>query len=225
MSAFLFEEPAAGTIEAILQRPSLLRIERSEALPRGLGAAHFLFGRAMTCLFRLTRRGLVLATGALALSPAAALAQAARDPSAEQFVQAAAQKVLAILNQPATAQRSAVFDQAVEEYVDLPKISNFVLGKYGRTITPAQRARFDTVFRRYAEVVYEKRLADYRHAGLKVVGSQVRKPGDVVVHTQLSGGPPGDPLIAARMEVPVVRPSSTSNTGRSAMAARTRSLR
>jgi phospholipid transport system substrate-binding protein len=150
-----------------------------------------------TATIRLTRRSLVLATGVLALSPAAALAQTARDASAEQFVQAAAQKVLAILNQPATAQRSAVFDQAVEELVDLPKISNFVLGKYGRTITPAQRARFNTVFRRYAEGVYEKRLSDYRHASLKVVGSQVRKPGDVVVRTQLSGGPPGDPLIAS----------------------------
>ena len=150
-----------------------------------------------TATIRLTRRGLVLAAGVLALSPAAAMAQAARDPSAEQFVEAAARKVLAILNEPATAQRSRVFDQAVDELVDMPRISNFVLGKYGRTITPAQRARFDTAFHRYAEGVYEKRLADYRRATLKVIGSQVRRPGDVVVRTQLSGGPPGDPLIAS----------------------------
>jgi len=156
-----------------------------------------MFSSSLTDTIRLTRRGLVLAAVALALSPAAALAQAARDPSAEQFVQAAAQKVLAILNEPATAQRSRTFDQAVEELVAMPKISNFVLGKYGRTITPAQRARFDVAFRRYAEGVYEKRLGEYRHAALKVVGSQVRKPGDVIVRTQLSGGPPGDPLIAS----------------------------
>lgn len=152
---------------------------------------------ASTPTIRLTRRGLVLAAGGLALSPAAALAQAARDSSAEQFVLAAAEKVLGILRQPASAQRSSVFDQAIDELVDMPKISGFVLGKYGRTIAPAQRTRFDSVFRRYAEGVYEKRLAEYRHATLKVVGSQVRRPGDVVVHTQLSGGPPGDPLIAS----------------------------
>jgi phospholipid transport system substrate-binding protein len=150
-----------------------------------------------TSTIRLTRRGLVLAAGGLALTPAAALAQAARDTSAEQFVEAAAQRVLAILKQPASAQRSSVFDQAIDELVDMPKISSFVLGKYGRTITPPQRARFDTTFRRYAEGVYEKRLAEYRHSTLKVIGSQIRRPGDVVVHTQLSGGPPGDPLIAS----------------------------
>ena len=131
------------------------------------------------------------------MSPAPALAQAARDPSAEQFVQAAAQKTLAILNQAATAQRESEFRQAIEELSDLPKISNFVLGKYGRTITPEQRARFDTAFRRYAESVYEKRLMDYRRATLKVIGSQVRKPGDVIVRAQLSGGPPGNPLIVS----------------------------
>jgi phospholipid transport system substrate-binding protein len=137
---------------------------------------------------RLTRRGLVLAAGALALSSAPALAQGAHDPSAEQFVQSAAQKTLGILRQPATAQRDHAFAQAVDELVDLSKISGFVLGKYGRTITPEQRARFDTAFRRYAESVYEKRLMDYRHSTLKVTSSQTRKPGEVIVHAQLSGG-------------------------------------
>lgn len=143
----------------------------------------------------LSRRRLVLGAGLLALSPMPALAQGARDASAEQFVQAAARKALSILNQAATGQRDSAFRQAVEELVDLPKISGFVLGKYGRTITPEQRAQFDSVFRRYAEGVYEKRLMDYRRAALKVIGSQIRKPGDVVVRAQLSGGPPGDPLI------------------------------
>jgi phospholipid transport system substrate-binding protein len=105
--------------------------------------------------------------------------------------------VLAILNQPASARRGSEFRQAVDALVDLPKISAFVLGKYGRTITPAQRARFDTAFRSYAEGVYEKRLMEYRRATLRVVGSQIRKPGDVVVRAQLSGGPPGDPLIVS----------------------------
>lgn len=152
---------------------------------------------SLTAAPRPTRRRLILAAGLLALSPAPAFAQATRDASAEQFVQAAAQRALAILKQPATAQRDSEFRQAVEELLDLPKISNFVLGKYGRTITPEQRARFNTAFRRYAEGVYEKRLMEYRRATLKVVGSQVRKPGDVIVRAQLSGGPPGDPLIVS----------------------------
>jgi ABC-type transporter MlaC component len=30
----------------------------------------------------------------------------------------------------------------VDELADVPRITNFVLGKYARTITPDQRARF-----------------------------------------------------------------------------------
>ena len=144
-----------------------------------------------------TRRGLILSAGALALIPAPALAQGARDPSAEQFVQSAAQKTLAILKQPATAQRDRAFAEAIDELVDLTKVSAFVLGKYGRTITPEQRARFDTAFHRYAESVYEKRLLDYRRGAVTVTGSQVRKPGDVIVRSQLSGGASGGPLLVS----------------------------
>lgn len=146
-----------------------------------------MFSPLPTAAIRLTRRRLVLAAGALTVSPAPALAQGARDPSPEQFVQAAAQKTLAILRQPATAQRDCAFAQAIDDLLDLRKISAFMLGKYGRTITPEQRARFDTAFRRYAESVYEKRLMDYRRGALTVTGSQVRRPGEAIVRSQLSG--------------------------------------
>lgn len=149
-----------------------------------------------------TRRGanaaLLAFVGAAALSIAGpALAQnSARDPSAEAFVQAKAQRVISVLasKSMSEAQKKQVFRQAVDELADVPRITNFVLGKYARTITPEQRARFTPVFRTYAENVYQSRIDDYRGEQLKVTGSVVRKPGDVIVNTVVSGGQLGQPM-------------------------------
>ena len=127
----------------------------------------------------LNRRSLsaALATVAVALTVGAATsaqaAQGARDPSAEQFVQAGAQKVISVLADRSLneAQKEATFHRAIDELADVPKITNFVLGKYARTITPAQRAQFATAFRAYAESVYQNRLDDYHGETLRVVGS------------------------------------------------------
>ena len=133
------------------------------------------------------------------LAPAAALAQAPRDAGAEQFVQSQAQRVISVLNdksQP-NADKIRAFRGIVDEIADVPKITSFVLGKYGRTITPAQRAKFGPLFREFAQNVYETRLGDYHGENVKVTGSVVRKPGDVVVNTTISGGKISQPVQAS----------------------------
>jgi len=143
---------------------------------------------------------LVALVGLGALSQARpALAQAARDPQAEQFVQTRAQRVITVLadKNESLAQKKATFHQAIDQLADVPKITNFVLGKYARTITPDQRQRFATAFRVYAESVYQNRISDYHGEVLKVTGSTVRKPGDVIVNTTISGGQVGQPLPVA----------------------------
>ncbi|CAN5358038.1 ABC transporter substrate-binding protein [soil metagenome] len=147
---------------------------------------------------RPTRRlALVALVGLGVLSQAApALAQSARDPQAEQFVQTKAQRVIGVLADKGqgVAQKKATFHQAIDDLADVPKITNFVLGKYARTITPDQRARFSAAFRVYAEGVYQNRIDDYHGETLKVTGSTVRKPGDVIVNTVIAGGQIGQPL-------------------------------
>ena len=145
----------------------------------------------------LVQLALAAALGLGALTQAApALAQAARDPQAEQFVQTKAQRVIAVLadNKQSVAQKKTTFHQAIDELADVPKITNFVLGKYARTITPDQRQRFAAAFRVYAENVYQNRIDDYHGETLKVTGSTVRKPGDVIVNTVISGGQVGQPV-------------------------------
>lgn len=126
-------------------------------------------------------------------------AQNARDPGAEQFVQAGAQRVISVLADQSLseAQKEAAFHRAIDDLADVPKITNFVLGKYARSITPEQKARFAPVFRTYAESVYRNRLDDYHGEILKVTGSTVRKPGDVIVATQVTGGQLSQPVLVS----------------------------
>jgi len=133
------------------------------------------------------------------LAPAAALAQAPRDAGAEQFVQTQAQRVISVLNDKsqANADKIRTFRGIVDEAADVPKITTFVLGKYARTITPAQRAKFGPLFREFAQNVYETRLGDYHGETVKVTGSVVRKPGDVIVATTISGGKLSQPVQAS----------------------------
>ncbi|ATC26584.1 ABC transporter substrate-binding protein [Caulobacter vibrioides] len=149
----------------------------------------------------ITRRGASVAAlaffGAALSAASPALAQSgARDPAAEAFVQTKAQRVISVLasKSMSEAQKKQVFHQAVDELADVPRITNFVLGKYARTITPEQRARFTPVFRTYAENVYQSRISDYRGEQLKVTGSVVRKPGDVIVNTVVAGGQLSQPV-------------------------------
>nr|QQZ51477.1 ABC transporter substrate-binding protein [Phenylobacterium glaciei] len=109
--------------------------------------------------------------GAVALAGMAAAAMAqpaarrsARDLQAEAFVEVQAQKVLSVLADRglSLAQKQQAFRKLIDQIADVPKITNFVLGKYARTITPAQRAKFNTVFRAYAESVYQSRISEFR---------------------------------------------------------------
>jgi len=154
----------------------------------------------MTMTNTTTRRGanaaLLAFFGAAALAAPAFAQNSARDAGAEAFVQTKAQRVITVLANKgmSDAQKAQVFHQAVDELADVPRITNFVLGKYARTITPEQRARFTPIFRTYAENVYQSRIDDYRGEQLKVVGSVVNKPGDVTVKTVISGGQITQPL-------------------------------
>lgn len=131
-----------------------------------------------------------------ASSPAVAAPAAESASAAEHFVQASAQRVLTVLagDSRQGAAKKAAFRAAIDQLADVPRITRFVLGKYGRTSTPDQRARFAATFRDYVEGVYRSRLEGYGGQTVKVTGSTLRKPGDVVVDTLISGGKASQPV-------------------------------
>jgi phospholipid transport system substrate-binding protein len=132
----------------------------------------------------------VASIAAPVLAPSPAVAQAARDAQAEAFVTAQSQRALDILNSRSMTQAQKVqsFRAFVDQTADVQRITDFVLGKYRRTITPAQYQQFSQVFRSYTSNVYESRLDEYKGERFRVTGSAVRRPGDVVVTSVINGG-------------------------------------
>jgi phospholipid transport system substrate-binding protein len=121
-----------------------------------------------------------------------AIAQPSRDLQAEQFVQTQAQRAVNALNDHTGDDRA--FRAIVDEIADMPRITSFVLGKYARAITPVQMQRFAPAFRAYEQNVYEAQLSNFHGRIVKVTGSTIRRPGDVVVNTVITGGNLTEPL-------------------------------
>ena len=143
--------------------------------------------------------GLGAASDLLFAATPAAAQNSARDVQAEQYVQTEAQRALTILANRGmnTAEKTRIFRAFVDDVADVPRITQFVLGKYARVATPAQRQSFAVVFREYASNVYESRLDEYHGETLTVTGSVVRRPGDVIVNSMVVGGRQSKPVAVA----------------------------
>jgi phospholipid transport system substrate-binding protein len=147
----------------------------------------------------------IAAVGPIGVASAPAIAQPIRghgDPSAESFVQTEAARAIGILNDRGLSRAARVqsFHAFVNQVADVPRITDFVLGRYRRQITPDQYRQFADIFREYADNVYETRLGDYHGESLRVTGSVVRAPGDVVVSSLITGGSyQGQPVVNWRV--------------------------
>ena len=138
---------------------------------------------------------LAVATPGAALVSTPAVAQGQqRDAGAEAFVQREASRALQILHGASGPQERAEFRDFVNRNADVPRITEFVLGKYARILSPAQKAAFADAFRTYANGIYETRLGQYHGETLRVTGSTVRRPGDVIVTSQVVGGRQSQPV-------------------------------
>ena len=77
----------------------------------------------------------------------------------------------------------------------MPVITRFVLGRYARAVSPEDYKVFSNLFYEYAVSTYESELGRYSGQDLRVTGSLMRNPGDIIVQTEILGLKSGDPLI------------------------------
>ncbi len=150
-------------------------------------------GRRFAGLARLSAAAVVAAVPLTLAAVTPVQAQASRqhgDPTAEGFVQTQAGRALAILNDSSqsVSAKKRDFYALINQVADVPRITDFVLGRYRRSLTPAQYSAFSEAFRDYADSVYETRLSAYHGETLQVTGSLVRQLGDVVVTSMVTGG-------------------------------------
>lgn len=133
------------------------------------------------------RAGFLLALGicgVLALTAPMQPAKAADD--AGSFIAQTADKVLALARNKALsdAELKRQLHVIADQDFDAPRIAQFVLGRYWRTATEAQRRQFVAAFENYMVQVYASRFRQYSGAQFKVVG-QRQEGNDAMVTTEI----------------------------------------
>ena len=142
------------------------------------------FGRNMLAALRPFR--LMLATLIVAVGFAGVMAQAAAASTpAEQFITDNVQKGLTILGNKSLTKdvRRAQFRDFLLGLVDIKIISEYTLGQYRRTATPADIATFDDAFKDYALAVYQVYFNKFSGQTLQVTGSYPLAADESVVKT------------------------------------------
>lgn len=127
---------------------------------------------------------------------AIAAAPARADQAAETYVQGIldeAEPTLKIADTDKDAFYSGIAD-LVDKYVDMRRVSRFVLGQYARQMSDQQKQEYDPLFQKYATKVYQTTLEDYAGQKLAVTGSVDRSERDIIVTSQIVDPAPGDPL-------------------------------
>lgn len=110
---------------------------------------------------------------------------------AEQFVSKVLSEANPVFARKSESERRAGIDALVGKYVDLDRTGMFVLGQYARVMTPAQKADYLPLFRRYASRIYQNTLAGYGGEKLEVTGSVDRSERDTIVNSRVVGAAPG----------------------------------
>ncbi len=130
-------------------------------------------------------------TGLAMLAPSAFA-----DRGSESFVQRNADLALVSLNDPKLTleQRQKAFAELMARFADLPRISRFVLGRYGRNVSPSQLNLFRDRFTRYAIAVYATQLDQFRGDSIRVTGSIDPRAGESIVTSRISRRA-GSPLL------------------------------
>lgn len=118
-----------------------------------------------------------------AAAPRVALAQ---DQGAVSFIQYHGSQALQQLAGPAP-QRVAYFRQLFATNFDLPEISRFVLGQYGRMLPPQEQQEFASLFQDYI-AKSSVRLAPYAGAQFRVTGARPYGGATVVTSQAFSPG-------------------------------------
>jgi phospholipid transport system substrate-binding protein len=124
----------------------------------------------------------VLATGIGA--PAGA---ADANPAASAFMQSLGSRAIAELTDATVPQpeREARFRNLLRQHFDMAALSKFVLGRYWRTASEAERSEFQQLFEDFIVQSYAVRFSGYNGQAFLVSGSVNDKDGAVIVHSKI----------------------------------------
>ena len=148
-----------------------------------------------TVLSRRAGASLALAALASAILPRGAGASARNANDAGSFVSTLAQDAIDQLSAPnlSEGERDARFRKLFAEGFDVPLIARFVLGRYWRQASEAERAEYLKLFDELVVQTYARRFNEFNTARLRVLSvSRPNEDNDVIVAVEgtVAGKPP-----------------------------------
>ncbi len=131
---------------------------------------------------------------ALVLGLPEARALDAKDPAA--LIKSLVNEGVAQLKQPdqSPSMRAANFRALLEAGFDIPLISRFVLGRYWRTASDAERHEFATLFEDWIVRTYANRFKGYSGQTIRVTGTRPESATSTVVLSQFINPNAPDPV-------------------------------
>jgi phospholipid transport system substrate-binding protein len=126
-------------------------------------------------------------------APQGVRAESAED--AQRLVESLADKAVTALGDRDIEREERVrrFQALLEENFDVDVIGRWVLGRYWRDATPAQREEFRTLYERMIVNTYVDRFTEYSGEKLSVINAAEIATDDILVRSQLvraTAGPP-----------------------------------
>jgi phospholipid transport system substrate-binding protein len=133
----------------------------------------------------MTRRALLVALPAVWVAGASTARAEAAAEDAARFMSELLNHAIEVLNSKAPlAERRERFRQLFHADFDGPGIARFVLGRYWRQASAAERQEFLRLFEDYVVYVYSARLSDFSGETFKVRGSRADQDA-VIVSTDI----------------------------------------
>jgi phospholipid transport system substrate-binding protein len=123
---------------------------------------------------------------AMAMALPSRVSRAAETP--RTVVEATAQQTLEILNSAADdAEKIKRLQRVAYETIDFETVSRLVLAKYWKQFTPEQRQQFQDEFKRALTLSYGRRIGQFGHEKVIILGERQEPLGDVTVQSRIVG--------------------------------------
>jgi len=133
---------------------------------------------------------------ALWVSPVCANAATSGDDTAQVFIEGLAQEAVQALTAEGVsrADRVSRFRELLQQNFDVPVIGKWVLGRYWRSATDAEKKEYLELFENYVIITYVERFDQYSGETIEVVKS-VSDPGkDSLVFSEIRRPTGGEPI-------------------------------
>jgi phospholipid transport system substrate-binding protein len=145
----------------------------------------------------LPYRGFYRSAAIALLLTSAALGQPARaaDEASAFIVQLGAQATSTMTSRTlSSTERVRHFSVIVDRDFDIPRIAQFMLGRYWQTASATERDDFTTVFRNYMIRIYSDNFSQYDSQSFRVIDQHAESATATVVRTTITRTATGEPM-------------------------------